>query len=124
MELRSNGFCYGHSHHHDIYTSDLPIVPVIGEVRTLTEEECYLLDAIKNNDYRYTVYNTPGKLIWGVGLKVGDNVLAQLPNRENFAAATIRFAQKIGKIGQRHIFGVEITVSLFPHHLNNSWSDT
>jgi hypothetical protein len=85
----------------------------------LTEEACIILDSISNYDSRYAVYSTPGKLEWGVGLKVGDTVLAQLPGRsghgplngrqEEYSIAIIRW---IGPISSgRHSFGVEIKVS-------------
>ena len=51
------------------------------DLAPLDEEQCVFLDAIGFYDVCYTVYSTPGLLEWGVGLKVGDTVLAQLPNR-------------------------------------------
>ena len=85
------------------------------DLASLTEKECLILDAIDSSDSRYTVYSTPGKLEWGVGLKVGDTVLARLPDSEDggkkYATAMV---MSIGQLewmhGKRHFFGVEITV--------------
>jgi hypothetical protein len=80
-----------------------------------------LLDAIPSNDDCYAVYSTPGKLEWGAGLKVGDTVLAQLPDRsgqgssvggqEGYSAAIIRWIGEVNE-GDHHYFGVEIKVSV------------
>jgi hypothetical protein len=89
------------------------------DLAPLTEDECRILDAIPTSDDRYTVYSTPGKLEWGVGLKVGDTVLAQLPDRsgrgssgggqEEYSTAIIRW---IGVVSDGwHHYGVEIKVS-------------
>ncbi len=37
-----------------------------GDVAPLSEVECYLLYSIDSAADRYEVYNTPGKLEWGV----------------------------------------------------------
>ena len=51
-----------------------------------------ILDAIPNRAARYAVYST---LEWGVGLKVGDTVLARLPDsnggKEEYTTAIIRW---------------------------------
>jgi hypothetical protein len=71
-------------------------------------------------DDRYAVYSTLGKLEWGVGLKVGDAVLAQLPGRnecgssgrkhKEYSTAIIRW---IGVVTDgRYHYGVEIQVSV------------
>ena len=82
----------------------------------LTEEECVILDALPNSVARFTVYSTPGKLEWGVGLKVGDTVLARLPNsnggKEEYTTAIIRW---IGNLWKGHHFGVEIKVGVLCH---------
>ena len=81
----------GHSHLWRTY-NDI-IYPYRG-VGALTTEECALLDAIggdnEDNAARYAVYSTPGQLAWGVGLKVGDNVLARLPGGEEYALSIIQ----------------------------------
>ncbi len=96
------------------------------DVAPLTQEEYHLLDAILSPATRFAVYSTPGKLAWGVGLKMGDTVLARLPpksgrgsppadrlspqqlQREEFSMAVIRWS---GLVGKKHMFGLEITVS-------------
>lgn len=76
----------GHSHRKMYMLQKMPDMVSPDEVAPLTEEECILLDAIGPNDAdRYTVYSTPGKLAWGVGLKVGDIVLAQIAGRNAFS---------------------------------------
>jgi hypothetical protein len=86
----------------------------------LTEDECRILDAIFFSDDRYAVYSTPGKLEWGVGLKVGETVLAQLPGgnecgsfgrkHKEYSTAIIRW---IGVVTDgRYHYGVEIQVSV------------
>ena len=85
LEFVFNGNYRGHSHKsHDVYMlQNMSDLVSSDNVAPLTEEECLILDAIgpgiKDDADRYTVYSTPGKLAWGVGLKVGDIVLAQLP---------------------------------------------
>ena len=99
-----------------------------GDLAGLTEEECVLLDAVGYDDgARYAVYSTPGKLQWGVGLQVGDTVLARLPEErrreergsgrgstqgggEEYATAIIRWKGEIIH-NSGHYFGVEIMVS-------------
>ena len=125
VELGSDGRYNYHSHsmvhvreRNRIADSDLA---------PLDEEQCVILDAINSVDVCYTVYSTPGLLEWGVGLKVGNTVLAQLPNRsgrgssggDQYTTAIIRW---IGMtIYDEHRFGVEITVSsLLYHHIMTS----
>ena len=93
------------------------------EVAPLTEDECVLLDAIGNhanadNDC-YTVYNTPGKLAWGLGLRVGDEVFARLPRSflhvssdgPQECLAVVRSVTPVkDPYGERRLFGVEIKV--------------
>ena len=76
-----------------------------------------ILDAIPNSAARFAEYSTPGKLEWGVGLKVGDTVLARLPDsnggKEEFTTAIIRWfgARGITELFiHEHRFGVEIKV--------------
>ena len=92
------------------------------DVAPLTEAQCYILDAIYLAGDRYTVYSTPGRLTWGVGLKVGDTVLARLPRllgREKepdiYSTAIIRWCGDIqmGIFGSTRLFGVEIVVCTF-----------
>ena len=77
------------------------------DLAPLTEEECVILDALPDSAARFAVYSTPGKLEWGVGLRVGDTVLARLPNsnggKEEYTTAIIRW---IGDHGHIHHFGV------------------
>ena len=101
----------GHSHLWEVsytttYCNDDKVVP-------LTEEECVLLDSIKDCADCYTVYSTSGRLAWGVGLKVGDIVLARLPGlrREVYAVSIIRSVGVEAENGKRMLFGVEIKVS-------------
>ena len=125
VKLGSDGRYKLHSHsivyipqHTRIADSDLA---------PLDEEQCVFLDDIGSVDVRYTVYSTPGLLEWGVGLKVGDTVLAQLPKRsgrgssggDQYTTAIIRW---IGRgLFSGHLFGVEITVSsLLYHHMMTS----
>ena len=123
MELGSNGRYSGHSHCRLCYMH--PLSASSDEVAPLTEEECRVLDAIDSPDDRYTVYSTPGKLAWGVGLKVGDTVLARLPpqvisrevQQDIYTAAIIRLHGNVGFNG--YLFGVEITVSVHCHQRNN-----
>ena len=105
----------------------LKSIPIpAGDLAVLTEEECVLLDAVDADEAaRYAVYSTPGKLQWGVGLQVGDTVLARLPEErrkgeresgrgstqgggEEYATAIIRWKGKTECDG--HCFGVEIKV--------------
>ena len=95
-----------------------------GEVAALTEEECCILNVISIYEERYEVFSTPGKLAWGVGLRVGDAVLAKLPSigrrgsiggtrQVLYAAAVIRWCGYVEDVyGQKYFFGVEITVSV------------
>ena len=88
------------------------------EVAALTKEECRVLDAIDFAADRYTVYSTPGKVAWGLGLKVGDTVLARLPPQGRCGSfgehtgAIIRWCGEVEMLGEtNYLFGVEITVS-------------
>ena len=121
VELESDGRHHLHSHrkwflkHTTIRIADSDLAP-------LDEEQC--IDIGYNDDVRYTVYSTSGLLEWGVGLKVGDTVLAQLPHRsrrgssgsDQYTTAIIRWIGVSEYDGHR--FGVEITVSsLLYHHI-------
>ena len=124
VEWRSDGMYQDHSHHNSL-------VPLLytriadSDLAPLDEEQCVILDAIYSIDVRYTVYSTPGLLEWGVGLKVGDTVLAQLPDRrrhggDQYTTAIIRWIGMDIWNGQ-HYFGVEIMVSsLLYHHIMTS----
>ena len=116
LELTEHGYCL-HSCSGMLILSRLRHRSA-DEVAPLTEEECVLLGGIRDCADRYTVYSTPGRLAWGMGLKVGDYVLARLPDRSRrgssaggqqnqFTTAIIRWAGQ----PRGHIFGVEITVS-------------
>lgn len=124
VKLRNASRYHKHSHQPVTLSFVLadPISLVSGEVAPLTEKECHLLDATLSENNCYTVYSTPGKLAWGVGLKVGDTVLAQIPNKndcgssgggyqDQYTTAVIRWAGMIDyRIGERHMFGLEIMV--------------
>ena len=116
--------CRPHSHFR-FFPPFSPISIPSGDLAGLTEEECVLLDDV---NARYAVYSTPGKLQWGVGLQVGDTVLARLPEdrrrkytvsghhgstqgreEEEYATAIIRW--KGMTKWKRYRFGVEIMVS-------------
>jgi hypothetical protein len=128
VELLGGGEYQYHSHYFWTLPSQLvegrgPWLIPDSDVDDLTEKQCMLLDAIPSNDDCYAVYSTPGKLEWGVGLKVGDTVLAQLPDRsgrgssgggqEGYSAAIIRWIGEVnGGDDQHHYFGVEIKVSV------------
>lgn len=118
VESDNDGFYSPHSHLLRIGGNCSPIGPE--EVAPLTSNECVILDAIASDAVRYTVYSTPRLLEWGVGLKVGDTVLAQLPDRrgdgqlkvkDQYATATVRWIGKVDGGWTVHHFGVEITVS-------------
>ncbi len=93
------------------------------DMAPLSEVKCSLLDGIYSAVDRYKVYITPGKLEWGRSLKVGDNVLARLPDlsehgssdgeqQHQYTTAIIRWCGKIKSyFGDRYQFGVEIMVS-------------
>ena len=104
------------THSHSNRESSTEIVSASSdEVAALTEEECRILDAINSDSDRYTVYSTPGKLTWGLGLKVGDTVMAKLPPRgwrdsQDYTTAVIRCCDGVGK-WEKYLFGIEITVS-------------
>ena len=89
------------------------------EVAELSAEESKLLDAIYSPTKRCAVYYTKGLLAWGTSLKVGDTVLAQLPdsiswnNRSEIPCVTaiIRYSGSVADTnGDVHRFGVEIQV--------------
>ena len=120
MQLHRNSHTYqGHSHLW--YTM---LEPIFTEsLAPLTKSECKLLDAVApgftDDADRHTIYSTPGKLAWGVGLKVGDSVLAQLPKCDPTSAQTTYAKAVIKRIGveeqqsmKRHLFGVELVVSV------------
>ena len=125
VELGSDGRHYFHTHSIVLGTNDNRIAD--SDLAPLDEEQCVILDGIGSVDVRYTVYSTPGLLEWGVGLKVGDTVLAQLPKRrgrgssgdDQYTTAIIRWIGLNAR--NRHQFGVEITVSsLLYHHIMTS----
>ena len=116
VELTSDGRYQGHTHCLDRAFA-VPTRIADSDLGPLDEEQCVILDAIYSIDVRYTVYSTPGLLEWGVGLKVGDTVLAQLPQGRRrrgpaggfqYTTAIIRW---IGMDEYSYKFGVEITVS-------------
>ena len=123
VELKNNLY-YGHSHLW--YTSLTAAFFSPDELAPLTEEECGLLDAIGDDGYaeahRYAIYSTSGKLAWGVGLKVGDSILAKLPKRilsgggsQECVAAILRsITPVLDPYGTRRLFGVEIMVGCCP----------
>ncbi len=116
-------------HHSHSASTTRGLIPLRSkEVVPLTEKECRILGAISYRVNRYTVYNTPGKLAWGVGLKVGDTVLTKLSSlslpywarssggggQKDFnIAATIRWCGCVPTfVGERYMFGAEIRVSV------------
>ena len=125
VKLESDG--RHHIHTHRLPFPKHPTKIADSDLAPLDEEQCVFLDYIDSVDVRYTVYSTPGLLEWGVGLKVGDTVLAQLPKRsgrgssggDQYTTAIIRW---IGRaLFSGHQFGVEITVSsLLYHHIMTS----
>ena len=96
------------------------------EVVPVSYEQYGLLKAIDSPAECYSTYFTPGKLAWGLALKMGDSVHVRLPdkkkrcgsmttlhrNRPQYCAAVVRW---IGEVCEPyrdiHRFGVEITVS-------------
>ena len=129
MKLEGDGRYEKHTHGVSAagYTTCARIAD--SDLAPLDEVQCVILDAIVP---AYTVYSTPGLLEWGVRLKVGDIVLAQLPDRRGrgtyssdqwnqYTTAVIRW---IGMgdtpFGQYHRFGVEITVSSYGHFDNST----
>lgn len=116
---RSESGGYGEHSHHLPTPSDLFNYPH-ENLAPLTEAECLLLDVIWLPEARDNVYRSPGKLKWGLGLKVGDTVLAQLllPGKKNvcgssgsvkYAAAIIKWYGEV--VSSRQMIGVEIMVS-------------
>ena len=85
------------------------------DVAPLTEGECKILDGIDDTAARYKA-SSPGLLAWGVGLEVGDTVLARIPDKsgsagaqqDQYTTAIIRWIGLIDGCGYR--FGVEIMV--------------
>ena len=113
VEWSEDGYEY---HSHSIVFPPPPNRTVgDSDLAPLTEEECVILDAIPICAARFAVYSTPGKLEWGVGLKVGDTVLARLPDsnggKEEYTTAIIRWT---GGPGDSR-FGVEIKVGVLCH---------
>ena len=117
LQLRGDAY-YQHSHRHHLILGGEPCHPGADEVAPLTEVECVLLDSVGYYVDRYSVYSTPGRLAWGVGLKVGDTVLARLPHRNGstngqwnqYTTAVIRWAGR-PDCYTAYKYGVEITVS-------------
>ena len=112
MRLTYNDKYYGHSH---LWVRKLTPVS-IDKLAPLTSKECALLDAIgpaSSDDERYALYSTPGRLAWGVRLKVGDTVLARLAGEDvQYAKAIIRALGVEEKSVRKTLFGVEIKVQL------------
>jgi hypothetical protein len=88
------------------------------DLAPLTEIECVILDAVASDSRRYALYSTPGKLKWAAGLRVGDTLLAELPDKsspgdgqEEYTTAILKWAGIIDGGWTVHHFGVEITVS-------------
>ena len=97
VELKEGEYCHhGHSWQNlarSLLTSTKQ-TPILqdSDLAPLTEQECLILDALPSCAARFAVYSTPGKLEWGVGLKVGDTVLARLPGgKEEYTTAIIRW---------------------------------
>ena len=111
LELNEDGSYRRHSHHIELFDLEPIRCDNDGDVAPLSEVECDLLDGIGSAADRYEVYNTPGKLEWGKGLKVGDTVLAQLRQQHQYMTAIIRWCG-IMNWGQ-YMFGVEIMVSIY-----------
>ena len=113
VELKEGEYCH-HGHATLLRKTRSSTTLRDSDLAPLTVEECVILDALPNSAARFAVYSTPGKLEWGVRLKVGDNVLAQLPDsnggKEEYITAIIRW---IGEIhGGLYYYGVEIKVSV------------
>ena len=86
-----------------------PISLLSDEITPLTTEEYHILDSVPHAVDRFAVYSTPGKLAWGLGLQLGDVVLARLPElNDHLVAAIIRWC---GDIKSALMFGIEIVVS-------------
>ena len=129
VELECDG--RHNSHTHGRLLRRHPIIRIAdSDLAPLDEEQCVILDSIDSDDVRYTVYSTPGLLEWGVGLKVGDTVLAKLTNKngdgssggDQYTTAITRWIGIMDRLimsGQH--YGVEITVSsLLYHHIITS----
>ena len=124
-ELLSDGSYQEHTHNSLRRHDPLEILIPDSDLAPLDIKQCFILDAV-SIDVRYTVYSTPGLLEWGVGLKVGDTVLAQLPGKRKRGSKggvqyTIAIIWWAGIAWDGHRFGVEITVSsLLYHHIMTS----
>ena len=127
LGLRSDGSYDYHSHSRPPplppFHAPPPLRCSADEVAALSEEECVVLDGIRSDADRYAVYSTPGKLKWGCGLKVGDTVLARLPDgsgrgssgggqQHQYTTAIIRWCGKTDPFNI-YEFGVEITVCMY-----------
>ena len=120
VELRDGSH---HCHTHGPYQNLRYTEIADSDLGPLNEEQCVILENIFQLDVRYTVYSIPGLLEWGVGLKVGDIVLAQLPDRSSgrgsspggmqYTTAIIRWIGMPGSLHGLHRFGVEIMVSVW-----------
>ncbi len=119
FELNKDGSYQLHAHEGIPESPPVPIRCDDSVFAPLSEVECNILDGINSPADRCYVYDTPGKLEWGRSLKVGDNVLAQLPrlrwhgssdgeHQHQYTTAIIRW---YGRITPLYRFGVEITVS-------------
>lgn len=107
-----------------------PVTIATCDLAPLTKKQCVILDAMANNSSRYTLYKTPGKLVWAAGLKVGDLVLAQLPDRSGrgpsgggqgvYTAAILRWAGMTDGGWTVYHFGVEIMVRWYRTSVCNS----
>ena len=124
LELNHDGSYEWHSHHRYILLEPIRCDGP-SDVAPLSEVECRFLDSIYSAADRYDVYSTPGKLEWGRGLKVGDTVLARLPElsgrgsshggqQHQYTTAIIRWCGRVEYIfGKPYVFGVEILVSSY-----------
>ena len=109
VRLTHNNKYYGHSH---LWVREMTHVS-IDKLAPLTSKECALLDAIgpgSSDEERYAVHSTPGRLAWGVGLKVGDTVLARLPGKEARYVKAIIKSLGVEENFRRSLFGLEIQV--------------
>ena len=115
LELNKDGSYVGHSHY-GIYTPETIRCDNDGDVAPLSDVEYDLLNGTRSAADCYEVYITEGKLEWGRSLKVGDTLLARLPDlrrhgSSEYTTAIIRWSGKTGW-GLYH-FGVEIMVSSY-----------
>ena len=92
-----------------------------GDVLNLSKDEAQLLSAIPVPTDRYTVYTTPGKIGWGLGLKNDDTVYIHLRD-VHCVAATVQYKGHLEGYGHDKImFGVEIKV-MYTQILCNSFA--